>query len=226
MSPAAELPKTKAEIPRSFVEFTINFEQLTYVWEKREPIVVQTLAALKPFGFALDGIEIKTPEKLSDHALIFRRTTPAFPPMSVGLYFGKIFIAAENLDWSQAESFLAMANAGIAALKAVTNFEAQSQVMALGIHVQVKDKSIKDVTASLVTSAVTTLLDGDVTFSGIILNRSKASVSIDLSLAYANALWIRIFREHSGGATLPSIAEALKNDEIKLFEVLGLEENL
>jgi hypothetical protein len=146
--------------------------------------------------------------------------------MSFGLFFGKVFIAAENLDWSQAESFLAMASAGIDAVKDVTNFTAQSQHMALGIHVQIKDKSIKDVTAPLVTPAVTTLLDSDVTFSGIILTRIKTSMSIDLSLAYANALWIRIFREHPGNATLPQIAEALRADEIQLFDVLGLEENL
>jgi hypothetical protein len=226
MSPSPDQLKTKAEIPRSFVEFTVIFEKPTYVWERREPVVDQVLAALKPFGFALEGIEIKSPEKLNDHAIVFRRTTPATPPMSFALFFGKVFIAAENLDWSQAESFLAMANAGLQAVQNVTNFTTQTQHMGLGIHVQIKDKSVRDVTAPLVSPTVTTLLDGDVTFSGIILNRVKASLSIDLSVAYANALWVRIFREHAGNVGLPQIAEALKADEIKLFEVLGLEENL
>jgi hypothetical protein len=67
------------------------------------------------------------------------------------------------------------------------------------------------------------LLDGEISFPGIILLHEKSGIVIDASLAYANGLFVRINREHPPEVTLEQLAEALHKDEEQLFNVLGLE---
>ena len=224
MPDTAVAAKTEAEIPRSFLEYTLAFETpILEIWERRAAISAHLLEALKPFGFYLDGMEFKFPEKVNDHAIIFRRTSPPTPPFSIALFFGKIFIAAENLDWSEAETFLKAVTAGIDVIRKATEYTVRSQHTGLGIHIQLKNKTLKDVTAPLISAPARELLDGDITFSGVILNREKSNIIIELSTLYANALWVRMFREHSSSATLPEIAATLRKDDEQLFKVLGLE---
>lgn len=224
MPDAAAVAKTEAEIPRSFLEYTLTFEKpILEVWEHRTALAAHALAALKPWGFNLDGVEVKSPEKANEHVIIFRRTTPPNPPRSIALYMGKILIAAENLDWSEAETFIPAMAAGIEAIRKSSECTFHSQNLGLGMHIQLKNKSIKDVTAPLVSAVARELLDGDIKFSGVVINRQKSNVIIEMSAVYANALWVRMFREHSASTTLPEVAAALRKDEEQLFKVLALE---
>ena len=70
------------------------------------------------------------------------------------------------------------------------------------------------------------LLDGEIKFPGIILQREKATIVVDGSLAYANALFVRINREHGADVSLEKIAEVLHADEERLFDTLGLQGDL
>jgi hypothetical protein len=224
MPDAAAAVKTEAEIPRSFLEYTLTFERpILEKWDHRAVVSADVLATLKPWGFNLDGVEVKTPEKLDDHAIIFRRTSPANPPFSIALFLGKIFIVAENLDWSGAESFITTVTAGVDVIRKTTGCTVRSQHIGLGMHIQLKNRSLKDVTAPLVSAAALALLDGDIVFSGVIINRATSNIIIESSIQYANALWVRMFREHPGTTTLPEVAATLRKDEEGLFTVLALE---
>jgi len=92
------------------------------------------------------------------------------------------------------------------------------------MHIQLKAKPRKEITAPLLSPAAFKILDGEVKFQGIILQREKSSIVIDASLPYANGLFVRITRDHPAEATLQKIAEVLRNDEERLFDVLRLEE--
>jgi hypothetical protein len=179
---------------------------------------------LKPWGFSIDGVEVKTQgEKLSEHNVIFRRTKPATPAMSLSLFFGKIFVSAANLDWEGADTFIAAVKAGVDAIREITKPQIQSQHIAVGIHIQLKNRSRLDVMAPMLADEAKKLLDGELTFPGIIVNREKSSIIIEASIPYANGLFVRIFREHKSGASFEEMATALRNDEMQLYEVLGLE---
>jgi hypothetical protein len=224
MPDAAAAAKNEAEISRSFLEYTLAFETpILESWEHRTTLSGYILAALKPWGFNLDGVEVKTPEKVGDHAIIFRRTSPPNPPRALALFLGKIFISAENLDWSEAEAFMSAMTAGIEAVRAFTGCAVGSQNLGLGMHVQLKNKPLSEVTAPLISATARELLDGDIRFSGVVINREKSNITIEMSAMYANALWVRMFREHPAAATLPDIAVALRKDEEQLFKVLALE---
>ncbi|MGA1999014.1 MAG: hypothetical protein ABSG52_03390 [Terriglobales bacterium] len=226
MPDAVGTEKTQIEIPYGIVEYTAVFKRPIFsAWANLAGFSAVVLDALSPYGFTIDGMEAKThSEKLTENAIVFRHPTAPVVTFSVGL--AKTTVMAENLDWAEAEQFLATATAGLEALKQAANPDIQSQHVALGIHVQLKTKSRKEVTAPLLGPAAFDLLDGDIQSQGIILQRQKCSIIIDASLAYANGLFIRILREHAPDASLPDIAGVLRKDEEHVFQVLGLEGNL
>jgi hypothetical protein len=230
--PAMPIEKTQAEIPFGVIEYTATFKRpIISAWTVPGVTVDAVLSALEPWGFKIDGVELKTnTEKLNDYAMVFRRTPPGVT-FTVGT--GKLVINAENLDWTEAERFVegmtAGVNAVIAASSRMNQFlpnakaEINWQQIGLGMHIQLKTKPRKEITAHLVNEAAFNILDGEVKFQGIILQRDKTSIIIDASLAYANALFVRMFREHPPEATFQEIAQTLHRDEEQLFEVLGLE---
>lgn len=217
--------KTQAEIPYSVLEYTAVFKKPIFgAWQVPGNLISAILDALEPSGYKLDTAEVKLQtEKLSEYAIIFRRTTPATPSHSLTLGFGKVVMTAENVDWTEAEQFIAGQKAALNAIRQAGRAEIQSQHLGLGMHIQLATRPRKDVTAPLLNPLAFKLLDGEVKFPGIILLREKSMIVIDASIAYANGLFVRIFREHPPEATLERLAEVLHKDEEQLFHVLGLE---
>jgi hypothetical protein len=225
MPEATSAAKTQAEIPQSVLEYTLVFASpIIQVGEARTVLVMAALDALKPWGFALDGVETRLrSDKLSEHAIIFRRTKPAAPSMSLTLFYDKIFISAENLDWDSADDFIRAASAGVEAVKSASNPTVKAQHLVVGIHIQLKDRQRAEVVKPLLSREALRLIDGDLKFPGVIVTGDKLNVIIEASLVYANGLWVRLFREHPGNVTLQELAAVLRTDEERLFEVLGLE---
>jgi hypothetical protein len=217
--------KTQAEIPYSLLEYTSVFKRpILEAWSPPTKLIAAVLDALQPSGYKLDGVEANVQtRKLDEYSVVFRRTTPVTPARSFSLGLGKAIVMAENLDWTEAEQFISGQSAALNAIRKVGGTEIQSQQLVVGMHIQLKDRPRKDVTAPLLSPVALKLLDGEADFSGVILLRDKAILSIDASLAFANGLFVRIVREHPPEATLEELAEALRNDEQRIFDVLGLE---
>jgi hypothetical protein len=222
MHEAAVPGKTQVEIPYAILEYTAVFKKpILQAWTVPAGIINCVLEALDPFGFKMDGVELKTQtEKISDYEVQFRRSV-AGVLFRVGV--GKMIIGAENLDWTEAEQFLQMAHAGIDAVVAYSKAEIEAQHLSLIMHIQLKDKPRQEITSALLGPDAYKLLDGDLKFPGIILQREKASILVDASIPYANGLFIRINREHSGDVPLEKLAEILQADEVRFFDTLGLE---
>ncbi len=217
--------KTQAEITYSLLDYTSAFKKpILEAWSAPAKLIAAVLDALQPSGYKLDGVEtnIQT-RKLDEFSVVFRRTTPDRPARSLTLGLGKAIVTAENLDWTEAEQFISGQSAALNAIRQVGGAEIQSQQLIVGMHIQLKDRPRKDVTAPLLSPVACGVLDGKVDFSGVILLREKAIVVIDASLAFANGLFVRITREHPPEATLEKLAETLRNDEQRIFDVLGLE---
>lgn len=213
--------KTQSEIPFSVVEYTAVFKKpILEAWTVPAVLVAAVLNALEPFGFKLDGVEAKSPSNVNEYALVFKRTPPGF---TLTLGIGKLVIVAENLDWNETDQFIATAHVGIEAALVKSKAEIQSQQLTLAMHIQLKDRPRQEVTAPLLAPAAMGLLDGEVRFPGVILQRGTATIVVDASLGYANGLFVRIIREHGGNITLEEIAQCLRRDEERLFETLGLE---
>lgn len=223
--------KTQVEIPHALFEYTAKFEDpVLRTWKKCNEMIASVLVALKPWGFALDGVEAKwQSQKLHEHTVVFRRTNPPDLPnqarsFSVGL--GAISVSAANIDWTEAGDFISAMSKAMSAVSESLEPKISSQHVVLSMHVQMKGRAVKDATVSLLSEDAMRLVDGELKGAAVVLTRDKSSVVVDTSLAYANALFVRISREHSGAVTLTAIAEALRKDEENLFEVLDLEGEL
>ena len=225
---AENTEKTQAEIAYSLVEYTAVFKKpILEAWRVPGEIVAAVLNALEPWGFNLDGVEAKTHmEKLNEYAIVFRRSKPPTPSQSLALGLGKVVVRAENLDWTDAEQFIAGQTAALKAIRETGRAEIESQSLGLAVHIQVATKPRKDVTALLLSPVAFKLLDGDVKFPGVILLREKSTIVIDASVAYANGLFVRIVREYAPEVALEQLAEILRKDEEQLFDILGLEGTL
>ena len=217
--------KTQGEIAYSLLEYTGLFKRP--ILEPSSPtgkLIATILDALRPGGYTFDGVELNLQvRKLDEYAVIFRRTTPVVPARSLTLGLGQALISAENLDWTEAEKFIAEQGAALNAIREVGGAEIQSQRLVVGMHIQLKDRPRKEVTAPLLSPVGLNLVDGEADFSGVILLRGKAIFTIDASLGFANGLFVRISREHPPEGGLEHLAETLRKDEEKIFDVLGLE---
>jgi len=224
--PREKMPdKTQAEISFSQLDYTASFKRpILEAWSSPAKLVAAVLDALEPSGYKLDGVETNVQtRKLDEYSFVFRRTTPAFPARSLTLGLEKVAVAAQNLDWTEADHFISGQLAAVDAIRAVGGAEILSQQLITGMHIQLKDRPRKDVTAPLVSSVALRLLDGKADFSGAILLQEKTVVVIDASLAFANGLFVRIKREHPPEASFQQLAETLRKDEERIFDVLGLE---
>jgi len=216
--------KTQAEITYSQLEHTSMFKRpILEAWSPAK-LIAALLNALEPSGYKLDGVEanVQVP-KLDEYSIVFRRTTPAFPPRSLTLGLGKVIVTADNLDWTEAEQFISGYSAAINVIREVGGAEIKSQQLVAALHIQLKDRPRQDVTAPLHSPVASGLLDEETDFSGVILLREKAIVLIDASAGLANGLFVRITRRYPPEASFEKQAETLRNDEQRIFDVLGLE---
>jgi hypothetical protein len=216
--------KTQAEIPFAVIEYSAVFEKpILEAWLVPARIIAGLLDALAPWGFTLDGVETRTPAKLNEYALIFRRQ-PANIILTLGI--AKVTITVENPDWTEAPDLINGMNVALATITKTTNAAIQSQKLSWTAHIELKDKTRKEVTTPLLTPLAVSLLEKNPTFHGVYLQTEGSSILIDASVAYANGLFVKIVNDHSPDANLQHLAEVLRLEEQRLFEVLQLEGEL
>src|SRR5690349_18443416 len=89
------------EIPYGVLEYSILFERpIIRTWVPG-PLVEAVLETIGGMGFSVEGVEVTTgTDKISDQTIVFRRTSPSVPNLSLTVTLSKIVVVAENLDWS------------------------------------------------------------------------------------------------------------------------------
>jgi hypothetical protein len=96
MHETATPEKTQAEIPFGILEYTAVFKRpILEAWTVPALLVSAALNVLEPFGFKLDGVEVKTPPNLSEYALVFRRTPPGVA-LTLGIVLWLLGITAHQ----------------------------------------------------------------------------------------------------------------------------------
>jgi hypothetical protein len=225
MSNASAQPsKHKIQIPFGKIDYTGVFkEPIIKSFAPPSALIENLFRTLKPFGFSIDGVETRSREKVKECAVEMRRTPPL---VSFKVTPAEIAVSAENLDWSDKDKFLEVMNAALRSVLGHEHAELQSQMMVLAMHVQLEGKPRNEVTAPLLSETAYKLLHGEPEFQGVVVTRVGASVVVDASNVYANALFVRLVREHKADITLEQMATQLYEDEVHIFDVLNLEGDL
>jgi hypothetical protein len=151
--------KVQVEIPYGIVELTATFKKpILKAWLGTALIIEAVLDALKPFGFQLDGVDVKVQtEKLADYAIVFKRSSPG---VTLTLQLGRLVMIAENLDWTEAQQFIATAQTAIDTILRGTEAEIVGQNVLLALHIQLKTKRREEVMAPLLSPNAFRLMDG------------------------------------------------------------------
>src|SRR5438105_5038198 len=111
MESGSAQPKHKIQIPFGQIEYTGVFkEPIVKSFAPPSSLVENLIRALKPYGFPVEGVEVRSRDKLSDCAVELRRTPPL---ISFKVTPEKLTITADNLDWSGKDKFLETAKAGV-----------------------------------------------------------------------------------------------------------------
>jgi hypothetical protein len=217
--------KESVLIPHGIVDYTITFEKpILGVWTNVQFLISDVLNGLAPHGFTLEGVEVNANvQKPSEHHVAFRRSSPA---VAFNLWLGKLSVTADNLSWDQKEWALGVFSAGIETIMGKSGAKIAGHQITLAMHVQLKTKTLAEITEPLLSSATAGLLDGAISFSGIIFQREQSTLIVDRSLAFANSLFVRLLRTHPANTPLTQIAEQLYRDEKQFFDSLGLEGEL
>jgi len=216
--------KYKIQFPLAQIEYTGVFkEPLIKSFSPPSGVIEDLLRALKPYGFSVDGLEVRSREKVSDTVIELRRTPPL---TSLKVSPGKVSVTADNLDWSDKDKFIEGMKVALKTVLDREHSEFEAQQIVLAMHVQIQERPRKDITAPLLSGAAYNLLAGESEFQGIVLTRVGVSVVIDASLSHANALFIRLVRQHKPTTALEQMAAQLYADEAHIFEVLGLDGEL
>jgi hypothetical protein len=222
--PEKEPNKVQAEISYSQLEYTAIFSKPIWGKPANPDVIGPIYDALVPFGFTLEGVET-TPnsQKLSELAVAFRRTPPGLT-FTIGL--GKLHVAAENVAWNEAEQLTKCLKAGSEAVVNNTKALFQSQHVSLAMHIQLKTHNRTEIALPLLSPLALGLMDGEIKFPGVLLQRKGSSITIDASIPLANGLFVRITREHSQHATFEQMTQALLKDEKQLFDALRIDAEL
>jgi hypothetical protein len=220
--------KVKVTIPYGQLEYTAFFRQPIFEAFAEAPLTTAIMAVLEPYGFSIEGLEYKDhAEKATEQYVLFRRTTPPGPPThTLTLALNRFVVAAENLDWSEANGFITGIRAVTDAIMRVAHAELKSHQVALGIHVQLSEREPREILMPLLSADGLRILQGDAKVPAMFLNFQGGSIYLDGSAGFANALFVRIFREHVDTVRLEELAEILYRDERRVFDVLGLEGEL
>lgn len=220
--------KTRVEIPFSIFEYSATFTKpIVSAWPRSAEIIQSYLEALQPWGFGFPGVEMSTSNRLADHSITFLQPPSASPVrFKLWLGLGKLTVTVEQPDWNDAENVLKFCQTAIEIAVRVAHAEVAAHEVTLGLHIQSATTPRQEVTARLVGAPARELLDGELHGQGIILYKGDANIIIDNSLAYANALFVRIQRRFSAGVELRTVAETLLADETKLWNILDLEGEL
>lgn len=219
------MAKTQIGIPYSLADYTATFKRpLFEAWSDREKLaggLVDAFRGLSP-EMPQPDITLHSSEKFFDQSVSIRAGTN----LTFRIHPNKCVVSAENPDWSESAKILERIHAGFDVLAEKASAQIAGQNLVLAMHVQLKDRPIKEVTAKLVNPDVARIWGADVASQGCVLYRVKGMIVIDSSSSYANALFVRISRDFDPEVAVDHIADTLLEDEKAIFGCLELEGEL
>jgi hypothetical protein len=209
------------EIERAFFEYRADFkEPIAIFWTggRQGEIISAMQKALAAWRVGLENITWnQAPKTAGEIQLTF-----AIPSLvaSIQVGIGGVTMTALNPDWSRAAELVAVADSGLAALRACTQQNLQSQVATLGLHVKPGKKPFKEIMAQFVNAQA---LDGaDATAYGVSVYWNDFFFAIDNSAVVAGGVFIKLVRTFVPEKGFADIATTLHIDEETVLRRLGL----
>jgi hypothetical protein len=210
-------------IPISFLEITIDYECPEFkLWVDRAAIVQELFAALKPWDVTVDDFEPRTTGKLSEQGVNIK-----LPLKRVSFFFGPAYckFTRDDVNWESAVETITILDVIASILVTVGGIVLGTKKTIIGLHLQPRTKPFVELLNPFLAPQLATLETEPIRTMAAIAKWPKRKVTIDGSAALANGLFLKLERDFESATTYEQMAQQLRDDEEKLFTMLGVEED-
>lgn len=209
-------------IPISFFDVAIDYEKPEIrLLGDRVPLVEAIFEALSSYKPSLDDVEVLASGKLSEQGILFK-----LPQKNISLFVGAIIcrFSRNAVSWNSAEETIAILDAAVSTLTNLMGVTLGAKRTAVGMHVQPKTLSFRDILQPFVPAKFATLQPTQISTMANITKWENRAVTIDGSGSVANGLFVKLEREFPVTASYEEMANQLRTDQTELFAILGIED--
>lgn len=217
--PVADL--IPAEIPLSFLEFTVTYPgRLLSPRRLYDEALPATYEAFRPWGIAGEQVTWKqNASNLAEFQLSFTLLNGRVI-YSVGIASARLLVM--NPSWEEADVFMRLGGAAFGSLASLIGEAIDTQTIAMTLHVKPIGRSLLDITKKFCPASNPELMQQQPRGFGFAMTRERATWLVDLSALYPDALFARISRVFPRDVPLDRIAVELRQEEEGLARLLGV----
>ena len=209
-------------IPFSTFELNIAYERaIIKLLAERTEIVQGLFDALIGCDPKIDDIEVINAGKTSEQGIKF-----ALSSKRISFFFGAAScrFVKEAARWAEADEIMRILDICLAVLGQHSEVEFGKKNTILTLHLQLKTDSFKDVLRRFISPVILQLDAAPSEAIAIVSRWPKRSLTLDVSAAIANGIFVQTEREFSPDATSDDIKRQIVSDEDELFSLLGVKE--
>jgi len=210
-----------AEIPLSFLEFTVNYPgRLLSPRRLYDEVLPAAYDGFRPWGIAAEQVTWKqNASNLAEFQLSFTLLSGRVI-YTVGLVSARLLVM--NPSWEEADLLMRLAASAFQALARAVGDGVETQTVAMTLHLKPVGLSLLDVTKKFCPTSNPELMDQQPKGFGFSMTREGATWLVDLSALYPDALFARISRAFAKDVPLDRIAVELRKEEEGLARLLGV----
>jgi hypothetical protein len=213
--------KIPAEVRFASLEFRAMYtEPIIHRWNGSGEIAQAVFRALREWNISLDQVsetqfaanlgQVETTFQLLQGRFIFR----------VGI--GSTGLTVWNPSWSETDLIGRISTAGVEAVRTAVPTEFDHHELTLDMHLAPAGRTVRELTGAFVPSVLQKYAGENLHAYGFIVHKGEGLWHLDSSAAYADSLFLRIFRRFPPNTSMDEMAASVRGEEGNFLEVLGL----
>ena len=210
-------------IPISYFELVVEYERPEWkLWADRGSVIEAIFDSLKPWNPNIDDVEFLNSGKTSEQGVNLK-----LPLKRVSLFFSPVSyrFTQQNPDWQSSDETIAILDHALSSLIRLSGIKIATQKAEIGMHIQPRSLTFVDILRPFIAPPLATLESEPIVSLAAVGRWNKRRVTVDGSAAIANGVYLRLERDFPVATSYEEISQQLKNDQMNLFEVLGVEED-
>lgn len=213
--------KTPAEVRISSLEYRAVYgKPIVGQWAKNYELAQALFQALREWNVSLENISSNLfPANFGQIELNVQQFLQGRYTFRVGP--GASSLSVWNPDWTEISTIKKVADASIKAVRETLQIDLQSQDVALDMHLAPQGRTRLELTSRFFPPDLRQASD-DFEGYGFLLHQKDRLWHMDVSAQFADALYIRLFRNFDATASFDQIALTFQREEIEFLNYLGL----
>ena len=210
-------------IPISYFEFVVEYERPEWRFLADRASQMEALFdALKPWNPNIDDVEFLNSGKTSEQGVNLK-----LPLKRVSFFFGaaSFRFTRHNVDWQSSDETIQILDSAFASLLRLFSIKIATQKAEVGMHIQPRSLTFVDILRPLIAPPLATLESEPLLTLAAVGKWNNRRVTVDGSAAIANGVFLRLERDFPVTTSYEEISQQLRNDQMNLFAVLGVEED-